>query len=140
MKCALEQENLGEAAFAVTAADFMRLIRQTDDSLALISLDHDLEPQEVVAAVRELGLDAAIRNTAIDPGTGRDAAEFLAGRPPACPIIIHSTNYPAALAMEAILAERDWRVERMTPYGDLDWIEEMWLPAVIRLLQASDGE
>ncbi|MEX2187996.1 MAG: hypothetical protein WD875_14420 [Pirellulales bacterium] len=59
-------------------------------------------------------------------------------QPPACPIIIHSTNYPAAIGMEAVLSDSGWRVERVTPYGDLDWIAESWLPLAERLLTSTD--
>lgn len=88
-------------------------------SADLISLDHDLEPD-----VDQL-----------DPGTGRDAANFLATCTPVCPIIIHSTNYPAAFDMQAELADRGWRVERIAPYDDLAWIADAWLPLVIELTQ-----
>ena len=43
----------------------------------LISLDHDLEPVE---------------GETEDPGDGIDVARFLAERPPACPVIVHSSN------------------------------------------------
>jgi hypothetical protein len=102
----------------------MMIARMSDSCSAdLISLDHDLEP----------GVDQ------LDPGTGRDAANFLAKRVPVCPVIIHSTNYPAALGMQAELVDRGWRVERITPYADLAWIEEAWLPLVVELKKkASD--
>jgi CheY-like chemotaxis protein len=89
----------------------------------LISLDHDLEPD----------VDQH------DPGTGRDVADFLAAREPVCPVIIHSTNYPAALGMEAELVDRGWRVERIAPYSDLAWIDEAWLPLVVELTNKAGG-
>lgn len=85
-------------------------------NVVLISLDHDLDliPDEV--------------GRLVDSGTGREVADFLARQRPWCPVIIHSTNYPAAIAMEALLTENGWGVERITPYGDLEWIGEAWLP------------
>src|SRR6478672_5374687 len=43
----------------------------------LISLDHDLEPEE---------------GNRDDPGTGWDVTKVLAELPPACPVIIHTSN------------------------------------------------
>jgi hypothetical protein len=57
-----------------------KMIREIEPYLPtarLISLDHDLEPQE---------------GESEDPGDGIDVARFLAQRPPACPVIIHSSN------------------------------------------------
>src|SRR5256885_15001425 len=47
--------------------------------VALISLDHDLPL-----------LDQSGR--AIDCGTGRQVADYLASLPPTCPVIVHSSN------------------------------------------------
>lgn len=87
-----------------------------------VSLDHDLE--------RQAPDDA-------DPGDGREVADFLASRPPHCPVVIHSTNVPAAIGMEQTLADRGWQVERVLPYDDLRWIHEAWLPLMRRLIVAS---
>lgn len=57
-----------------------KMIREVESylpSTRLISLDHDLEPQE--------GDDE-------DPGDGMVVAKFLAVRPQTCPVIIHSSN------------------------------------------------
>lgn len=78
---------------------------------ALISLDHDLNPQPGVTA---------------DPGTGLDVAKFLAECRPVCPLIIHSTNADRAYSMFNELRFADWIVERVGPIGK-DWIETMWL-------------
>src|SRR5688572_2555548 len=77
----------------------------------LISLDHDLEP--------ETPNDP-------DPGTGRDVADFLAKHAPACPVIIHSTNTHASLAMESDLTEQGWSVQRVTPYEGIAWVDREW--------------
>jgi hypothetical protein len=88
----------------------------------LISLDHDFE----------LLPDGA--GGFIDPGTGRQVADFLVNQTPACPVIIHSSNSSAALGMQMALAEADWTTCIVAPYGDLAWIEEAWFPAVRRAI------
>jgi hypothetical protein len=67
-----------------------------------------------------------------DPGTGLEVANYLAQQRPVCPVIIHSTNTRAAIAMERALADAGWSVTRVPPYGDLDWVREAWLPAARR--------
>lgn len=84
-----------------------------------ISLDHDLERPED-------------NPEADDPGTGREVADFLARQTPCCPIIVHTTNVPAGVGMEYELEEAGWAVTRVTPYCDLAWLTEMWLPTVRR--------
>ena len=32
--------------------------------------------------------------------------------------------------MEVLLDENGWSVSRISPYGDLEWIGEVWLPTV----------
>jgi hypothetical protein len=77
----------------------------------LISLDNDLEPESVHDP---------------DPGAGRDVARYLVTQHPVCPIIIHSTNTFAAIAMEAELQESGWQAQRVTPYEDLAWVDREW--------------
>jgi ADP-ribosylglycohydrolase len=78
---------------------------------ALISLDHDLDPQS---------------GTTADPGTGLEVAKFLAACRPVCPLIIHSTNADRAYSMHNELRFADWIAERVGPIGT-DWIETLWL-------------
>lgn len=92
------------------------LSRNDISELLLISLDHDLEP------VVESGGD--------DPGTGRDVADCLAGRRPVCPVIVHTTNAPAAVGMQAALEESGWSTIRVAPYSGVRWIGETWFRAV----------
>jgi hypothetical protein len=82
-----------------------------------IALDHDLEP-------------APGQAEGFDPGTGREVADFLATRRPSCPIIVHTSNVPAAIGMEMALAESGWSVTRVLPYDDVRWIAADWLPAM----------
>lgn len=83
--------------------------------VVLISLDHDLE------------LVRGENNALIDPGTGDDVARWLANQPrPISPIIVHTTNGIAGDKMVQRLEDSNWKVDRVVPYGDLDWIEEEW--------------
>jgi CheY-like chemotaxis protein len=103
--------------------DARETIRFLDVHLAdtlVISLDHDLE------------LKAGPNGRPIDPGTGRDVAEFLAARTPSCPVIVATTNSPAAEAMEEVLRGAGWKTRRVVPFDDMHWIETDWFFAVRR--------
>jgi ADP-ribosylglycohydrolase len=91
------------------------------EKAAVISLDHDLERQP---------------GAAHDPGTGLEAASFLAAYPPVCPVIIHSSNADRAWSMHNELRFAGWRVERVGPIGD-DWIHKLWLPKARELVNSS---
>lgn len=93
-------------------------LRVNLSDVILISLDHDLE------------LLPGENGPMVDCGTGREIADFLATQPAHCPIIIHSTNHSAAAGMELVLADSGWSVARIVPYGDLEWIDEAWFPAI----------
>ena len=93
-------------------------LRDNLNDVVFISLDHDLELIP--------GEDGRL----LDCGTGREVADFLATQPAHCPIVIHSTNYPAAVGMETLLTDTGWSVERIAPYGDLEWIDEAWFPVI----------
>lgn len=88
----------------------------------LICLDHDLGPNR------------QRHGHVFDPGIGRDVVEFMVTREPTCPVIIHSTNNPAAYGMRARLKEAGWTWSRIIPYGDLEWISELWFPKVMKHL------
>jgi ADP-ribosylglycohydrolase len=80
-------------------------------SAALISLDHDLNPQPGVT---------------VDPGTGLDATKFLAAFLPVCPVLIHSTNVDRVYSMHNEFCFAGWVVDRVGPLGT-DWIEITWI-------------
>lgn len=84
----------------------------------LISLDHDLEPEGYT-----------------DPGDGLDVAKHLANLPPACPVIIHTSNSVRGDAMAGEFELAGWRHHRVPPLGD-DWIDVDWFRLVRRLLRA----
>ena len=95
--------------------DAHSMIRECEEYFpitALISLDHDLNPQPGVTT---------------DPGTGLDVAKFLAECRPVCPVIIHSTNADRAHSMHNELRFADWVAERVGPIGE-NWVEALWLP------------
>jgi hypothetical protein len=105
--------------------DAQETIRFLDEHLAdtlVISLDHDLE------------LRPGPDGRSVDPGTGREVADFLAGKPVGCPVIIHTTNSVAASGMEDVLRRAGWKTRRVVPFDDLRWIETDWFFAVRRAL------
>ena len=85
----------------------------------LISLDHDLEPEE---------------GDSNDPGTGWDVTKVLAELPPVCPVIIHTSNGERATWMMGEFELGGWEFHRLPPLGD-DWIERDWRRLVRRLLK-----
>jgi len=93
------------------AHSMIRECEQFFANAALISLDHDLNPQPGVTA---------------DPGTGLDVARFLADFLPVCAVLIHSSNTDRAYSMQNELRFARWVVDRVGPLGT-DWIETSWL-------------
>lgn len=119
-----------ECVFRDNAPDMIALLerRAAETALvSLISLDHDLGPN------RE------IEGESIDPGTGRDVADWLAGNGPTSPVLVHSSNGFAARGMVFVLEEAGRRTDRIVPYCDLDWVEASWLPAVLNMLPDDDA-
>lgn len=104
--------------FFATAAEMIWYLRRFQSELIAIALDHDLE---LVPVTEQENLDS---------GTGRNVADFLATVAPACPVVIHTTNDHAGFAMEETLREAGWPTSRVIPYGDLEWISEVWFRAM----------
>jgi hypothetical protein len=103
-------------------AETVAYLRDHLSRVVAISLDHDLE------------LIPGSDGRCVDPGTGREVADFLAERTPQCPVVIHSTNAAAALGMECRLADAGWSVVKVAPYGDLEWVRTTWFPAIRRAI------
>jgi hypothetical protein len=103
-----------EIKFFGTSKGMIGYLREHRDEALCIALDHDLEPESHGAGV------------VVDPGTGRDVADFLAHHAPVCPIVIHTTNVPAAVGMEMVLQESNWTTYRVLPHDDLEWIATDW--------------
>lgn len=106
------------------APDMIEWLGKDLSRTALICLDHDLGPSRLRAEAR------------FEPGSGRDVADWLAGRPAHCPVLVHSANGLAVPGMLLVLESAGWIAQRVVPTGDLDWIRESWLPAVVGLLGA----
>lgn len=112
-----------ESTFIDNAPDAVEWLRGHLKETVLICLDHDLGPN------RER--DGEI----FDPGIGRDLVEYMATQAPSCPVIVHSTNSPAAYGMQARLKESGWRCSRVVPFNDLEWVKAAWLPKVRKYLR-----
>lgn len=112
-------------AFFDDAKDMNHWLEQHRGELLAVALDHDLD------------LKPSGDGRWLDPGTGRMVADYLAQFKPICPVLVHSTNAPAAAGMVAVLQERGWMVDAVTPYADTQWIDESWWPALRRLILSS---
>ncbi|HEX5104806.1 MAG TPA: cyclic-phosphate processing receiver domain-containing protein [Pirellulaceae bacterium] len=119
-RCLADKFPFFERKFFRTASDTIDWLGENMGVVICLCLDHDLEPP-------------ADRPTC-EPGTGRDVAEFLAGVEPCFPVVLQTTNAFAGIAMEAMLGEQGWRVERVMPYEDLVWVAEAWLPTVRQVI------
>lgn len=101
-----------------------KMIREVEDFLSsarVISLDHDLEPQD---------------GEEDDPGDGIEVARFLAERAPVCPVIVHSSNGARSDWMIGEFELGGWDYNRVAPIGE-DWIEAHWRIVVRKLLKRS---
>ncbi|QDT38750.1 cyclic-phosphate processing receiver domain-containing protein [Stratiformator vulcanicus] len=103
---------------------FIEIVELLWQQLDLICLDHDLPLMTHGDHVDDFG-------------SGRDVSKYLANRSPICPVIIHSTNRAAADAMQFELADADWDVRRTVPYGDLEWIDEIWRDAITSISKSA---
>ncbi len=104
------------------AAEMKDFLDKNLPETLLICLDHDLELKQLPSG------------EVIDPGTGRDIADFLVNRPPVCPVVIHTTNTAAADGMESVLKDSHWRTFRVSPLNDLEWIPTEWFRTVRRAI------
>lgn len=102
-----------------SARKMLREVEPFLPSARLISLDHDLEPQE---------------GDEEDPGDGIDVARFLAVRTPLCPVIVHSSNGTRSDWMMGEFELGGWEANRVAPIGE-DWIEAYWRVVVRKLLK-----
>ena len=102
--------------FFSSAPSFLQRMREGAlADVALIGLDHDLEM-----------IEGESDGDLIDPGSGMDIAHAIAAVSPGPPIVIHTTNRTAGDGMEEILRTAGWRVDRVVPYGNVDWVGEIW--------------
>ncbi|MAT16867.1 MAG: hypothetical protein CMJ46_16530 [Planctomyces sp.] len=111
--------------FERRADTFLKRFDVAQLRLAALSLDHDLISPE------------GNESKESDPGDGRDVTRRLRMYPPVCPVLIHSTNKPAAATMKQDLKDGGWKTRSVVPYGDLDWIPELWLPTILRMIASA---
>ncbi len=107
-----------EAHFFDDSGEMVRFLDEHLANTLVISLDHDLE------------LKSGPEGRMIDPGSGRDVADFLAARDPVCPVVIATTNAPAAEGMKLVLRDAGWKTRCVVPFDDMHWIETDWFPAI----------
>ncbi len=106
-------------------ADAQRMIDWLAGHMAavvLVSLDHDLPIRTP-------------EGLPIDSGTGRQVANYLASRPPTCPVIVHSSNPYFAPGMFFALKDAGWPCSRVYPSDDTAWIAITWGPEVVRYVE-----
>ncbi len=111
-----------ESHFFDEVAEMITLLETHLADALVISLDNDLDMKP--------GADGH----AVDVGEGRQVAEFLAARAPVCPVIIHTSNTNAAVAMTESLHAAGWKTKRVVPMDDTEWIEDDWFFAMRRIL------
>jgi DNA-binding NarL/FixJ family response regulator len=121
-RCLAERFHQFAATFFEHPAVMIDYLRSHLADAVLISLDHDLE------------LLPGPEGKLIDPGTGREVADFLARHTPVCPVVIHTSNSAAATGMEMVLAEAHWKTYRVVPCDDLTWIATQWVRTVRRAI------
>jgi len=120
--CLADRFSMYEMRFFDEPAAMIQFLQGNLDEMLVIGLDHDLE------------LKPGPSGQWIDAGTGREVADYLAQRPPVCPVVIHTSNAAAAIGMEMVLNARGWKTHRVVPFEDLDWIPREWLRTVRRAI------
>ena len=92
--------------------------------VALISLDHDLPLRQTREGVL------------VDAGDGRMVADWLAGRVPCCPVIVHTSNEHFAPGMMRVLRDGGWTHRRIYPHDNCAWIATAWAEELSKHLRA----
>lgn len=106
-----------------------------DDARAMIGfLEAQLSECVAIALDHDLELKPGTDGRSIDPGTGREVADFLGRNPPVCPVIIHTSNSDAAVGMQLVLKDAGWKTRRVLPFEDTQWIVDDWFPAMRRAI------
>lgn len=101
-----------------TAVEMLDHLQRYPGRQLAICLDHDLDLIPIQG------------KRLIDPGTGRDVADYLSTQTPSCPVIIHSSNAIAVSGMTEVLEESGWNVLRVIPDADTQWIHREWFATV----------
>jgi hypothetical protein len=122
MRTSLDETLPGiEAVFFEDAQKMIAWLSERLGEIVLISLDHDLPLRDH-------------EGMAIDCGTGRHVADYLASFPPTCPVIVHSSNNNCASGMFFALKDAGWPVSRVYPSDDTRWIADSWARQIRRLV------
>jgi hypothetical protein len=124
-RCLADRFYQYETKFFDSAAEMTDYLAAHLDETLVISLDHDLD------------LKSGPDGRCVDPGTGRDVADYLARKAPGCPVLICTTNTPAAHGMERVLREAHWQTQRILPFDDLEWISKEWFRSMRRAIVGS---
>ncbi len=120
--CLADRFSQYDAHFFDNPAEMIAFLSEHLSDTVAISLDHDLD------------LIPGPDGRCIDPGTGREVADFLAQNKPTCPVILHTTNSVAAVGMETVLRDAGWKTRRVVPFDDMRWIETDWFFAIRRAI------
>ena len=106
-----------------------------DDAAEMIAfLETNVAETIAIALDNDLEMKTGPNGRAIDPGEGRQVAEYLAKQKPVCPVIIHTTNSNAADAMTEVLTTAGWKTRRVVPFDDMNWIPTDWFAAMRRAI------
>lgn len=99
-------------------ASVLSFLRARWTDVLVLSLDHDLN-------------DTLPEDTET---TGMAVVDELRLAEPAFPVMVHSSNGPAADKMCRRLKRAGWTVQRVIPLDDTSWIGNEWFPTLQRLL------
>ncbi len=120
MRKALEDANITvESRFFRVPCEMIDWFRINLSRVLLASLDHDMND-----------LNAPERDQ-----TGMEVISHLIANSPSFPVIVHTSNGTARVAMCALLRKKKWKVRVEAPYEDMLWIRESWIKTVTRLLK-----
>jgi hypothetical protein len=120
--CLAEALPTVHSVFFQNAYEMISWLEQHLSEVVLISLDHDLPL-----------LNA--EGNSINCGDGRMVADFLASRPPTCPVIIHSSNDFCAPGMYFALRDAGWPTIRIVPYEIHAWIRGAWKEQILQYVR-----
>jgi hypothetical protein len=109
--------------FFDNAPDMIVWLKEALLKVSLISLDHDL------------GQNRERNGEIFDPGIGRNVVDFLVTQKPICPVIIHTTNMIGGEGMKYVLSQAGWYYERVVPFGDIEWIEDLWIKKLLATIK-----
>ena len=109
--------------FFDNAAEMIAWLKDHLAEVVFISLDHDLPLRQFRDGRR------------VDAGTGRDVCDFLAGLPPTCPVVVHSSNDFFAPGMVGALCDAGWPNWRVYPFEDHAWVRKSWAERVRHLIR-----